>query len=86
MAPKNKPPRKGSKRRSQPKKPRRLASSRAAHGDAEALDAISERLDIMLPEVMARIAAVEHVLIEKQVCSHDDLLRARQFIDDQESF
>ena len=41
---------------------------------------------MMLPEVMARIAAVEHVLIEKKVCSHEDLLRARQFIDEQESF
>jgi hypothetical protein len=47
---------------------------------------MSERLDMMLPEVMARIAAVEHVLIEKKVCSHEDLLRARQFIDEQESF
>jgi hypothetical protein len=41
---------------------------------------------MMLPEVMARIAAVEHVLIEKKVCSHEDLLSARQFINEQESF
>jgi hypothetical protein len=46
---------------------------------------MSERLDMMLPEVMARIAAVEHVLLEKKVCSHDDLLRAREFIEEQES-
>jgi hypothetical protein len=41
---------------------------------------------MMLPEVMARIAAVEHVLISKNVCSIEDLLNARKFIDEQESF
>ena len=86
MAQKNKNSSKGLKPKSQPKKLRRLSSSRAAHVDPEALDAMSERLDMMLPEVMARIAAVEHMLIEKKVCSHEDLLRARQFIDEQESF
>ena len=87
MAPKNKNSSKGLKPKSQPKKPpRRTASSRAPHNDAETLDALTERLDMMLPEVMARIAAVEHVLIEKKVCSHEGLLRARQFIDEQESF
>jgi hypothetical protein len=86
MAPKNKNSSKGLKPKSQPKKLRRLSSSRAAHVDQEALDAMSERLDMMLPEVMARIAAVEHMLIEKKVCSHEDLLRSRQFIDEQESF
>ena len=86
MAPKNKTPSKGSKPESPPKKPHRMASSPAVHDDVEALDALSERLDMMLPEVMARIAAVEHVLIERKVCSHEDLLRARQFIDEQESF
>jgi len=86
MAPKNKNSSKGLKPKSQPKKVRRMASSRAPHVDSEALDAMGERLDMMLPEVMARIAAVEHVLIEKKVCSHEDLLSARQFIDEQESF
>jgi hypothetical protein len=86
MAPKNKNSSKGLKPKSQPKKLRRTASSRAAHNDAETLDALTERLDMMLPEVMARIAAVEHVLIEKKVCSHEDFLSARQFINEQESF
>ncbi|MEX0829853.1 MAG: hypothetical protein WD032_06390 [Nitrospirales bacterium] len=57
----------------------------SAQNHAEALDALSERLDMMLPEVMARIAAVEHVLISKNVCSLEDLLKARKFIDEQES-
>ena len=86
MAPKNKNSSKGLKPKSQPKKLRRTASSRATHNDAETLDALTERLDMMLPEVMARIAAVEHVLIEKKVCLHEDLLSARQFIDEHESF
>lgn len=86
MAMKTKTSRKGLKPKRQPKKLPRLSSSRAAHVDTEGLDAMGERLDMMFPEVMARIAAVEHVLIEKKVCSHEDLLRARQFIDEQESF
>ena len=87
MAPKSKNSRKGLKPKSQPPKTlRRTASSRVPHNDAETLDALTDRLDMMLPEVMARIAAVEHVLIEKKVCSHEDLLRARQFIDEQESW
>ena len=85
MAPKNKNSSKGLKPKSQPKKLRRMPASRPAHVDQEAFDAMSERLDMMLPEVMARIAAVEHVLIEKKVCLHEDLLRARKFIDEQES-
>ncbi|GJL49993.1 hypothetical protein [Candidatus Nitrospira salsa] len=75
-----------SKQRGQAKKLARTSSSRPRQVDAEDIHAISERLDMMLPEVMARIAAVEHVLIEKQVCSLDDLLKARQFINEQESF
>jgi hypothetical protein len=86
MAPKNKNSSKALQPKSQPKKVRRVASPRGTHVDPEALDAMSERLDMMLPEVMARIAAVEHVLIEKKVCSHEDLLKARKFIDEQESF
>ena len=83
---KNKASSKGLKSKSQLKKLSRSPSSRAAPVDTEVIDALSERLDMMLPEVMARIAAVEHVLIEKKVCSHEDLLRARQFIDEQESW
>ena len=86
MAMKHKISSKGLKPKSQPKKLSRSPSSRAAHVDSESIDALIERLDMMLPEVMARIAAVEHVLIEKKVCSHEDLLSARQFIDEQESW
>jgi len=53
---------------------------------AQALDALTERLDIILPEVMMRIAAVEHLLVEKGYCSHEQLVGARQFIQEQEAF
>jgi len=41
-------------------------------------------MDIMVPELTARIAALEHLLIEKGLCTHDDLVRSRRFVDDQE--
>ena len=77
---------KRSKRSPQTKKPRRSATRRTPNIDTESLDALVERLDMMLPEVMSRIAAVEHLLVEKGLCSHADLRRARQFIDEQESW
>ena len=83
---KNKTSSKELKAKSQSKKLIRSFPSLAAQSSADTLDAMNERLDMILPEVMARIAAVEHVLIEKKVCSHEDLLSARQFIDEQESF
>lgn len=84
--PRKKQPRKVFKRSTQRKKQRGTASTRSPKAGAVTMDAISERLDMMLPEVMRRIAAVEHVLIEKRICSHEDLLEARKFIDEQESF
>ena len=38
----------------------------------------------MVPELTARIAALEHLLMEKGLCTRDDLIRARRFVDDQE--
>ena len=48
------------------------------------LSELAEEMDIMVPELTARIAALEHLLIEKGLCTHDDLVRARRFVDDQE--
>ncbi len=42
---------------------------------------MAETLDIMIPELTARLAAVEHLLVEKQICSHEDLGQSREFID-----
>ena len=83
---KNKASSKELKPKSQSKKRRRSVSPLSAQNYGETLDALSERLDMMLPEVMARIAAVEHVLILKKVCLLEDLVKARKFIDEQESF
>lgn len=44
------------------------------------LNDLTEQMDIMAPEVMARIAALEHLLLEKQVCTREDLVRAREFV------
>jgi hypothetical protein len=42
---------------------------------------LGEALDIMLPELAARIAALEHLLVDKQICGREDLKRARAFIE-----
>jgi hypothetical protein len=42
---------------------------------------LKEALDIIVPELAARVAAIEHLLLEKQVCSREDLLRSREFVD-----
>jgi Holliday junction resolvasome RuvABC endonuclease subunit len=56
-----------------------------AKGPAPALTSrlndLKEEIEIMVPELTARVAAVEHLLVEKGLCTHDDLLRARQFVD-----
>jgi hypothetical protein len=49
------------------------------------LDELTERIDIVLPEMTARVAALEHLLLELNLCTHDDLRRAREFVRDQEA-
>ncbi|GJL68656.1 MAG: hypothetical protein NPIRA06_12910 [Nitrospirales bacterium] len=64
--------------------PQRARSSRAPGGLAKTIESLNERLDIMLPEVMFRIAAIEHLLVKNQLCLYDELTNARQFIQEQE--
>jgi hypothetical protein len=64
--------------------PQRARTSRAPRVTAKTLNALNERLDIMLPEVMFRIAAIEHLLVKNQLCMYDELTNARQFIQEQE--
>ncbi|HEX7092709.1 MAG TPA: hypothetical protein VF205_03455 [Nitrospiraceae bacterium] len=45
---------------------------------------LREQVDIVLPEMTARIAALEHLLLEKQLCTRKDLVDARQFVRMQE--
>ena len=46
---------------------------------------LAEAQEILLPELAARIAAIEHLLIEKGLCSYDDLKQARAFINTREA-
>jgi hypothetical protein len=41
---------------------------------------LREQVDIVLPEMTARIAALEHLLLEKQLYTGKDLIDARQFV------
>lgn len=66
------------------KQPGRTRPSRATTVTVKTLDSLNERLDIILPEVMFRIAAIEHLLVKNQLCSYDELVNARQFIQEQE--
>lgn len=65
-------------------RPQRVSASRAPGGMAKTIESLNERLDIMLPEVMFRIAAIEHLLVKNQLCLYDELINARQFIQEQE--
>ena len=49
------------------------------------LQDLREQIDIVLPEMTARIAALEHLLLEKQLCARKDLIDARQFVRMQEA-
>jgi hypothetical protein len=49
------------------------------------LQDLTERVDIVLPEVTARVAALEHLLLELKVCTMADLRRAREFVRLQEA-
>jgi Holliday junction resolvasome RuvABC endonuclease subunit len=57
-------------------------------GDSELsrrLRDLREQVDIVLPEMTARIAALEHLLLEKHLCARKDLIDARQFVRMQEA-
>jgi Holliday junction resolvasome RuvABC endonuclease subunit len=60
----------------------------AKRGDSELsrrLEDLREQVDIILPELAARIAALEHLLLAKQLCIRKDLIDARQFVRMQEA-
>ena len=62
--------------------------SAAKRGDSalsRRLEDLREQVDMVLPEISARIAALEHLLLEKQLCARKDLIDARQFVRMQEA-
>jgi hypothetical protein len=64
---------------------KRPASVRADAGVSRRLLDLREQIDIVLPEVTARVAALEHLLLELTLCTRDDLRRAREFVRMQEA-
>jgi len=66
---------------SAPKKPQPV-TTHPSMGNDRRLAELSEALDIMLPELSARIAAVEHLLLEKEICDREELMAAREFVDE----
>ncbi len=61
------------------------ATKREDLGLSRRLQDLREQVDIVLPEMAARIAALEHLLLEKQFCTRNDLIDARQFVRMQEA-
>jgi len=55
-------------------------TTRADSGLSRRLQDLREQIDIVLPEVTARVAALEHFLLEKRLCTNVDLRRAREFV------
>jgi hypothetical protein len=67
------------------KKNRRSRAAKPATSSTR-LAELAEVQEILLPELAARIAALEHVLIEKRICTRDELKQARVFIDTRRAF
>ena len=62
---------------------RKVSSSKAKDATADLrqqLEDLSEKFDLVLPEVTARVAALEHLLREKELVSRADLVSARAFV------
>lgn len=62
---------------------RNASPSKAKNRTAELrqlLEDLSEKFDLVLPEVTARVAALEHLLREKELVSRADLVSARAFV------
>ena len=60
-------------------------AKRGDSGLSRQLEDLREQVDIILPEMTARIAALEHLLLEKNLCARRDLIDARQFVRMQEA-
>lgn len=70
----------GSRSRVQ-KKPARATKTKDVYPEAlRRLDDLCEKFDLVLPEVTARVAALEHLLREKQLVTRQDLVSARAFV------
>ena len=50
-------------------------------GKQRSVEAVREMIESFIPEFAARVAAIEHLLVEKNVCTREDLQEARKFVD-----
>jgi Holliday junction resolvasome RuvABC endonuclease subunit len=60
-----------------------VPAAKSKHTNADLrqeLEDLSEKIDLVLPEVTARVAALEHLLREKNLVSRQDLISARAFV------
>ena len=64
---------------------KKSSAKRAESELSRQLQDLREQVDIVLPEMTARIAALEHLLLGKQLCTRKDLIDARQFVRMQEA-
>ena len=62
-----------------------VVAKRGDSGLSRRLEDLRDQVDIILPEMTARIAALEHLLLEKNLCVRRDLIDARQFVRTQEA-
>ena len=82
MQPKKKRAQRRPVRKPSVRKKQQPVATNLSKGDDRRLAELSEALDIMLPELTARIAAVEHLLVEKEICDREELMAAREFVDE----
>lgn len=80
MRSKKKVPRKSARRRSGHRAMPTGSVQRREFALNERLDALTEQIEIMIPEMTARIAALEHLLLEKHLCTREELISAREFV------
>ena len=73
-------PRKRAQGRAVGQTKKKPAGKREDSGLSVRLQDLREQVDIVLPEMAARIAALEHLLLVKQLCTRQDLIAARQFV------
>ena len=78
-------PRKRAQGRVVGKAKKQSAVKQGDSGLSRQLQDLREQVDIVLPEMTARIAALEHLLLEKHLCARKDLIDARQFVRMQEA-
>lgn len=49
-------------------------------GLRQLLEDLNDKFDLVVPEMTARVAALEHLLREKQLVTRQDLISARAFV------